>query len=261
MNYIKDHIRDHITDEQMIGYIHHTLTDAQREAFDQHLSACPACRARLDGRQATADRLRNDLRGELQAVAPPPTMTFDAIAPRLKRRRFGAWLRLSPQLLPGLATVAGLVLVLLTWALSVQTLAWPRLTIDAPIDAPYPALACLLFAVPVAANYKEQSLLQRRSLIGPLAFLLWLGTAAIGLYEIFVVREIFFQLFARFSQDYWLAVALGAWGVMVLAAVWIAAFVGGGEYHYRHLGTRASWRLFGWTIGIELTILLVAFLI
>ena len=253
--------RDHITDEQMIGYIHHTLTDAQREAFDQHLSACPACRARLEEHHATADWLRTDLRGELQAVTPPPTMTFDAIAPRLKRRRLGEWLRLGPQLLPGLATVAGLVLVLLTWTLSLRTITWPPFTIDAPIDAPYPALACLLFVIPVAANYKEQSLLQRRSLIGPLAFLLWLGTAAIGLYEIFVIREIFFQLFARFSQDYWLAAALGTWGVMLLAGVWIAAFVGGGEYHYRHLGTRASWRLFGWTIGIELAILLVAFLI
>ncbi len=256
-----NHSREHITDEQMIGYIHHTLTDAEREAFDQHLSACPACRARLDRRQATADCLRANLRGELQAVAPPPTMAFGAIAPQLKRRRLKAWPRLEPQLLPGLATVAGLVLVLRTWMLSVQTLAWPRLTIDAPIDAPYPALACLLFGIPVAANYKEQSLLQRRSLIGPLTFLLWLGTAAIGLYEIFVVREIFFQFFARFSQNYELAIALGAWGVMALAAVWIAAFVGGGEYHYRRLGTRASWRLFGWTIGIELTILLVASLI
>ena len=257
MNYIKDHIRDHITDEQMIGYIHHTLTDAEREAFDQHLSACPACRARLEEHQATADRLRADLRGDLREVTPPSTMNFAAVAPRLIGKP-SAW---RHQLLPGLATVAGLILVLLTWMLSVQTLAWPRLTIAAPIDAPYPALACLLFIIPVAANYKEQSLLQRRAFIGPLAFLLWLGTAALGLYEIFVIREIFFQLFARFSQNYRLALALGNWGVMALAAVWIAAFVGGGEYHYRRLGTRASWRLFGWTIGIELAILLVAFLI
>lgn len=253
--------REHMTETQIIGYVHHTLTDAQREAFDQHLSACPACRARIDGRQAMADRLRADLRGELQAVAPPPSMTFDAIAPRLKRRRMGGKLRCGPQLLPGLATVTGLVLALLTWMLSVQTLTWPPFSIDAPIDAPYPALACLLFTIPVAANYREQALLRRRSFIGPLVFLLWLGTAAIGLYEIFVVREIFFQLFARFSQDYGLALALGDWGVMALAVVWIAAFIGGGEYHYRNLGSRASWRFFGWTIGIELMILIVAFLI
>ncbi|MFP4394134.1 MAG: anti-sigma factor family protein [Anaerolineales bacterium] len=256
-----NHLREHLTDTQVIGYIHHTLTDAQREAFDQHLSACPACRARLEEHQATADRLRADLRGELQEIAPPPTMTFAAIAPRLKRRRRGGWLRIESQFFPGLATVAGLVLVLLTWTLSIQTLAGPRLTIAAPIDAPYPALACLLFVVPVVANYKEQSLLQRRAFIGPLAFLLWLGTAALGLYEIFVIREIFFQIFARCSQNYGLALALGNWGVMLLAAVWIAAFIGGGEYHYRRLGTRASWSLFGWTIGIELAILLIAFLI
>jgi hypothetical protein len=49
--------------------------------------------------------------------------------------------------------------------------------------------------------------------------------------------------------------AVGVWLTVPLSILWIAIVVGGGEYHYRHVGQRSSWRLFGLTIGFELLIL------
>jgi hypothetical protein len=102
------------------------------------------------------------------------------------------------------------------------------------------------------------------------AFLLWLGTAAVGLWQISVVREMMFVLIARFrdvnQSDYaafkqaQLAGALGIWLVIALAIVWIAAFLGGAEYHYRHLGEPRSWRLFAWTVLVEAAIFVLSWL-
>ena len=75
-------MKSHLGDEQLIGYVHHTLTDAQREAMDRHLATCPDCRARLAEHEALQRRMRNSLMGDLRAVQPTPSMTFSAIAPR-----------------------------------------------------------------------------------------------------------------------------------------------------------------------------------
>jgi hypothetical protein len=34
--------------------------------------------------------------------------------------------------------------------------------------------------------------------------------------------------------------------------------IAAGEYHYRHFGQPGSWKLFGWVIAIELSILALA---
>ena len=49
--------------------------------------------------------------------------------------------------------------------------------------------------------------------------------------------------------------------VIPLAFLWIAAVIGCGEYHYRRFGQPRSWRLFGWVIAVELSILVLALFI
>ena len=111
------------------------------------------------------------------------------------------------------------------------------------------------------------------------AFGLWLVTAALGLWEIIVVRDMVLRIYARavsptstasapsfwnpstYGDSYWTGAALGNWVVFLMAVLWIVVAVGFGEYHYRHAGQPRSWRLFSWTIGIELFILVLAFLI
>jgi hypothetical protein len=99
------------------------------------------------------------------------------------------------------------------------------------------------------------------------AFVLWLGTAALGMWQIVLVRDIILSIYARlaggeattFGLEYWRAHTLSTWIVFILAFVWIALVIGGGEYHYRHVGRSRSWKLFGWTIGAQLGILVLAF--
>ncbi|HLV37037.1 MAG TPA: hypothetical protein VKY59_18070 [Spirillospora sp.] len=38
---------------------------------------------------------------------------------------------------------------------------------------------------------------------------------------------------------------------------WLTVAVGGMEYHFRHMGQRRSYRLFAWTLGIEMALLII----
>ncbi len=104
-------------------------------------------------------------------------------------------------------------------------------------------------------------------LSGALVFVLWAATAVLGLYEVFLVREMLFRIYARFwssyggrGRDYWRALALGNWALIPLGIVWIALVVGGGEYHCKRVGQRSSWKLFGRTFAVEVfTLILVLF--
>lgn len=101
-----------------------------------------------------------------------------------------------------------------------------------------------------------------------LAFVLWAATAALGIVEILVVRNMVLRVYARFwaddvpfGGDYWGSVALGNWLVFILAIVWIALVIGGGEYHFKYVGQQKSWKLFARTIAVQLSILVLALFI
>ena len=97
--------------------------------------------------------------------------------------------------------------------------------------------------------------------VSVLALILWIATAVVGLWEIVIVRGMLLRLYAYFGGEYWPAVNMGNWIVFILGATWLVLVVGGGEYHYRRVGQRGSWRLFGWTIGVEIAILVLALFI
>lgn len=78
----------HLTREQLIGYIHQTLTDAEREEIDRHLSECAECRGMLGDHEAMQRRIRYGLLQDLRKAQPSSKMTFAAVAPRLKRFSF-----------------------------------------------------------------------------------------------------------------------------------------------------------------------------
>ena len=96
---------------------------------------------------------------------------------------------------------------------------------------------------------------------GVLALILWIATAVVGLVEIVVVRDMVLRLYGRFGSSYWSGVMLGNVTVLVLALAWLALVVGTGEYHRGHVGERNSWKVFGWTIAVEVAILVLAFFI
>ncbi len=101
----------------------------------------------------------------------------------------------------------------------------------------------------------------KRFLARGLALVLWVATAALGLFEILLIRDMLLRIYARSGGGYWPAVTAGNWALVPLALAWIALVVGGGEYHRKRVGQRSSWRLFLWTIAVELAILVLAYFI
>ena len=255
-------MNSHLSDEQLIGYVHRTLTDAQREAIDQHLATCPHCRTRLADHEALQRRIRHSLLADLKAVQPSPGMTFSAIPPCLKRpKRFARLWPRSDQLfhsVTAVAALAGLVIALVALAESVSRPAVGLIPIRA---GSLPAVACFLFAVPVMGNYYESRTVPSRLILsGVLAFTLWVGTAIVGLQVMVVVRDVFCWVLLQVLSDLWSAIGLSNWALIPLGILWVALVVGGGEYHYKRVGQRSSWKLFGWTVAVELLILIASYI-
>lgn len=251
----------HLYDKQLIGYVHFTLDDGERETMDSHLQVCADCRTRLGEYETLQRRVRYSLSADIKAAPVPATMTFDAIAPRLKRERW--WDRLSTpssQFVPGataFAALAGLAVALIS---ALQVAGW-RDTAPVPVSpGRLPLLACGWFAVAVMGNVGwTRRFPKREALVRLVAFSLWLGTAIVGLQAIVTVLDLAtWFLYSGVSAN---TAALGAWVLIPLSIAWIAIVVGGGEYHYEHVGQRESWRLFGVTVGVELLILVSPFIL
>ncbi|MBE3145460.1 MAG: hypothetical protein IMZ61_16285 [Planctomycetes bacterium] len=95
-----------------------------------------------------------------------------------------------------------------------------------------------------------------------LAVLLWLISLILGLADIDFFYQIIVSIFARFwPSQYWAATLTANVSVVVLALVFIAVVIITSEFHYKHAGEPASWKLFAQTIGSELVIPVVAFFI
>jgi hypothetical protein len=90
-----------------------------------------------------------------------------------------------------------------------------------------------------------------------LAILLWLVSAALGLYCIVMGRDILLLIFSQFSNDTYLAYVLSWVLIIILSLVYIGFIIYTGEYHAKNYGKPGSWRLFIETLGIELLIVLV----
>ncbi|HXV98555.1 MAG TPA: PQQ-binding-like beta-propeller repeat protein [Anaerolineae bacterium] len=101
----------HLNEDQLINYIYQLLPDAEREALDLHLSACPSCRTSLADHEIWQRHIHHAIAAR-RRVAPSSRMNYAAIAPRLKStRRFTMVLKRSNQFVYGALTMALLVAV------------------------------------------------------------------------------------------------------------------------------------------------------
>ncbi len=107
----------HLTNKDLSGYIHQTLTDAQRESMNHHLDACPGCRERVDGERTTQRRIHYGLADHLRRERPS-NLTFQQIAPQLQKKRRSSRIHFrSMQLLTGVA-IASVLFIFATALIS-----------------------------------------------------------------------------------------------------------------------------------------------
>jgi hypothetical protein len=250
-------MNDHLNDDELIAYIHRTLTDDQREGMERHMASCPTCRAQLGDQETLKTHIRYSLLGDLKAVRPSEGMRFRTISPHLERRRSIAMF-LQPLFFSvnSLMAVTGLVIASLGSIGSIREFLSGSTQISA---TSLPLVASLLFAVPVLGNYLESRVVKPRMMLSTiLSVILWIGTAIVGLQNIIDIRKLFVVTFARLGGVFNVAYSLSYFVVFISAQLWIVLVIGGGEYHYRRLGQRNSWKLFALTIVGQLSILILS---
>ncbi|MCP5097595.1 MAG: hypothetical protein GY943_18770, partial [Chloroflexi bacterium] len=101
----------HLTDTTLNGYIHHTLTDAERESIDVHLAECTSCRSRTQEAERLQRHIHQSLTAEIRAVQPSAKMTFTAVTPALHRRRWAGFQFNALQVLSTIGTMAVIAVI------------------------------------------------------------------------------------------------------------------------------------------------------
>lgn len=84
---------DHLTEQEINGYIHRTLTDVQRETIGAHINRCDNCRTRLQNAEQWRRRISNDLDTEIRYSRPSSDMRFSQIQGEISRKRKFAFFR------------------------------------------------------------------------------------------------------------------------------------------------------------------------
>jgi len=94
-----------------------------------------------------------------------------------------------------------------------------------------------------------------------LAIVLWLITFGLGLETIYNLKQIYFivsvMLGGSVEQSTMSALVL----VYILGIAYMVFVIVSTEYHSKRVGKPESWRLFGWTIAVEVSILILYYLL
>ncbi len=94
-----------------------------------------------------------------------------------------------------------------------------------------------------------------------LAMVLWLVTAGLGLQAIYLIKEIFYLIYVSLGGSIAQAERFVPVLVFFLALVFLVFIIGTTEYHLKRVGRPESWRLFGWTIAVELSLLILYYIL
>ena len=94
-----------------------------------------------------------------------------------------------------------------------------------------------------------------------LAFVLWLCTFALGLECINTLKNIYIYIQVRLGQTAQQAELLAPVLVFFVGFAFMVFVIWSTEYHVKRIGESASWRLFGWTLAVELSIEVLYYLL
>ncbi len=248
----------HVKDEQILGYIHRTLSDADREIINHHLVNCQVCRGRINQSEIQSRQITNGLKAEINGAPIPKTLSFAAIAPRLEKpQRLQLWSRFSLSA-PLATTLIGLLLAVFgLW----QTLGnWTNFEGLPKPNGAYPALACFFFMFVSMGQFDRSFSIRPRFILTViLAGLLWLGTFIIGFLNLLVIIDLVVTGYLVMGGDADGATLIGIAAAILTAMVYIGVIVGGAEYHYKNIGQPGSWKFFTWTLIIQLLIMVLPY--
>jgi LCP family protein required for cell wall assembly len=149
-------VNRHLNDRQLLSYLDNDLLPHRRDRVAAHLGACPACRARLERMERTAEGLAKTLRAAGERVPLAPSRSWEDVARRWKRQRpkrtiFAFLLpvryaTILAVLLLAVGGIAGLIQTLaVTGPASTQATPTPTAT---PVGSPSPAPGPLPHASP-----------------------------------------------------------------------------------------------------------------
>ena len=96
---------------------------------------------------------------------------------------------------------------------------------------------------------------------GMLAIVLWLLVFGLGLQAIYDLIQILSLIRVALGGSLAAVEASTPVVVFFLALVMLVYIIWSTEYHIKRVGTPESWRLFGWTIAVELSIILLNYLL
>jgi hypothetical protein len=96
---------------------------------------------------------------------------------------------------------------------------------------------------------------------GALAIVLWLLVFGLGLQAIYDLMQILALIRVALGGSLATIEASAPVVVFFLALLFLIYIIWSTEYHIKRVGTPESWRLFGWTIAVELSIILLNYLL
>ena len=94
-----------------------------------------------------------------------------------------------------------------------------------------------------------------------LAIILWLVTTGLGLQTIYLIKEIFYLVYVSLGGSVERAETFVPVLVFFLALIFLVFIISTTEYHLKRVGRPESWRLFGWTIAAELSLLIFYYIL
>lgn len=252
--------KDHLTPEDISGYIYRTLDDAQRESMNAHLLGCSTCRASMSQQELRQRQITNDLSAALNAAAPAEKMKFAAIAPQLQPPpiRRAIWSKLSATT-PVAFSLAGLFLALYgLW----QTLGGRTVTSPPQQMTAFPTLAGFVLVLTSIQQFDQTFTLRPRMLLTWLvAGILWFGSAVIGLLDLIAIRDLAILAVTALDGRNAQAGPIAILAVMVGVMLYIGVVIGGADYHLQNIGQPGSWKLFSLTLLGQVFILILPFLL
>lgn len=94
-----------------------------------------------------------------------------------------------------------------------------------------------------------------------IAIFLWLLTIVLGLEGINVFGKLVGLIVVSFGGDLRTVSAISPWLTFLLGIIFLVFFIVTTEYHRKRVGRPESWRLFGWSIAVEVSIIILYYLL